>query len=111
MFFVLNKEKNVAEDRETYSCFISVPIEIHRLAPLSVNLSLHISFLSPEMCAEKNSIPAGIGIFSPSNYCSSGPVSCGGILELFKTVLTLEEVEQIYLNRVFTNYKISFMRH
>lgn len=94
MFFVSNKDKNGTENPETYSCFISVPVEIHRLAPFSVNLSLHISFLSPDICAEKNSIPVGIGISGRSSYGSSGPVPCGGIFELFKTVLTLEEVRK-----------------
>lgn len=94
MFFVSKKDKNGTENRETHSCLISVPVEIFRLAPFSVNLSLHISFLSPEICAEKNSIPIGIGISGPSSYGSSGPVPCGGIFELFKTVLSLEEVRQ-----------------
>ena len=94
MFFVINKDKKAPDNRDTYSCFISIPVEIYRLAPFTVSLSLHISFLSPEMCAQKNSIPMGIGILDPSSHVSSGPVPCGGIIELFRTILSLEEVMQ-----------------
>ena len=94
MFFVINKDKKAQENRDIYSCFVSIPVEIHRLAPFTVNLSLHISFLSPEMCAQNNLIPMGIGILDPSSHGSSGPVPCGGIMEFFSTILSLEEVTQ-----------------
>ena len=82
--------------RETYSCFISFPVEIYRLTPFSVNLSLHVPFLLPEFNKKKSSIsPWGYGLNlheNSSEYSAEHSSACGGVLELYESVLGIEEV-------------------
>ena len=82
--------------RETFSCFLSFPIEIYRLTPFSVNLSLHIPFLFPEIHENfKNLFPLGFGLHSEEHSSENSGERfqpCGGILELYESVFSLDEV-------------------
>ena len=89
LYFITNKKSN-SQSRESYSAVISIALEIHRLAPISVICSLHVSFLSPEMSTGRMT-PFGGGFLGPE--CRPDP--CGGIVELFETVLTLDEVSNL----------------
>ena len=82
-------------NKETHFCFLSFPVEIYRIASFFVKMSLHVSYLLPELDVKCNSIPLGCGIFGVGDSgvnSKEWPGPCGGIIELYESVLSIDEV-------------------
>jgi hypothetical protein len=87
-------------NKDSYSCSLSVPIEISRISTYKISLSIHISYLTPELelysqteCAGNQPMFVGLGL-NPFDLSSA----CGKIIEMYESVLTLEEVYTVLNN-------------
>lgn len=91
-------------NKDSYSCSLSVPIELSRISTYNISLSIHISYLTPELeLYSQNEFTGnqpmffGLGL---NSFDSSS--TCGKILEIYESVLTLEEVYTVLNNESMT---------
>ena len=87
--------KSKTQNKEIYSCFLSFPVEIYRISSFFVKMSLHVSFLMPELDVKCNSVPLGFGVFGVGVLgvnLKNPPGPCGGVIELYQSELSIDEV-------------------